>query len=47
MTPLLFNWRCVFGEVALFSGQQKLLMPGIVLSARYAKDEEGRMSTFD
>lgn len=24
-------------EVAAFSGQQKFLMPGIVLSARYAK----------
>lgn len=37
LEPLLFNWRCSIEEVAAFFGQQKFLMPGIVLSARYAK----------
>lgn len=34
---LAVNWRCGVEEVAAFSGQQKFLMPGIVLGARYAK----------
>ena len=34
---LLFNQRCGVEEVIALSVQQMLIMPGILLSARYAK----------